>query len=73
VRCPECVAQGQLSKVYIGGTIVTDMGTDRYYDEDGVFHNHDPNIRSTSYECSNKHYWYDGVMPKCPVEGCTYA
>lgn len=72
VKCPECAAQDQRSRIYPGCTVVTAMCTDYYYDEDGVFHHHDPNVRSTDYTCSNGHRWFDSVIPECPVDGCAY-
>lgn len=57
MRCPECIEGGVKSRVFTNGSSTTLMGHSPYYDEDGRYHNHDPNIRQSSYRCSNGHAW----------------
>lgn len=57
MRCPECEREGKKSKVYVGMSTRTLMGWQPYYDEDGKFHNDDPNHTTTEYDCSNGHKW----------------
>lgn len=71
--CPECAKEGQTSRVYSHGGMVTCMGHRPYYDEVGVYHNHDPNWRSSSYECSRGHNWVTKTRAKCPAPGCDYG
>ena len=53
--CPVCEKMGLKSKVFSNGSSVTLMGYSPYYDEDGQFHNHDPNRITMDYHCSNDH------------------
>lgn len=55
--CPVCVQQGRKSCVYQGGSTCTLMGWTPYYDEDGVWHNENPNVTTTHWSCSNGHTW----------------
>ena len=68
MKCPECVAEGKRSKVYVGGHSSTLMGYLAYYDEDGKLHDHDPNVYSTNYRCSNGHKWTESKKNKCWCE-----
>lgn len=65
--CPECKAEGLKSRVYSGGTFSTLMGYSTYWDEEGVKHTHDPNVRTTSYSCSNDHGWSESFKLPCPA------
>ncbi len=55
MRCPICEKRDRRSRVYVVSTMTTLMGYQPYYDENGVFHNDDPNHVLTEYECSNQH------------------
>jgi len=57
MKCPECLKLGLKSTIEIGATTTTAMTTYEYYDEDGKYHRHDPNIRYTNYLCSNHHHF----------------
>lgn len=48
------------------------MGVPRYYDEDGVYHVHDRNKHTTSYQCSNGHAWAISVINGCPAPDCSF-
>jgi hypothetical protein len=68
MRCPTCEAAGQKSRVYPGMTSTTCMGSQRYWDEEGVYHCHDPNTTSQRFSCSNGHVWGKSTTYECP--GC---
>lgn len=53
--CPECLKENKESRVYPGVSYSTCMYYFPYYDEKGNFHNHDSNITTTDYSCSNDH------------------
>ena len=57
MKCPECDEAGDRSVVYVGGGISTEVASQPFYDEDGVYHNHDPNWHRTEYHCSKGHWW----------------
>jgi hypothetical protein len=63
--CKECKAENKKSKVYVGSQTTTLLGWFPYYDEDGEFHNHDPNTITTNYSCSNGHIWSEKTKSKC--------
>ena len=65
MKCPECVKNGDRSTVYPKGGSTTCLGYAPYYDEDGNYHNHDPNHTNYSYECSNGHEWHEKVYRSC--------
>ena len=65
MKCKECVANGQKSKVYPGYSTTTCAGVQTFYDEDGKFHIHDPNVTTTTYTCSNGHEWVEDKRSKC--------
>ena len=55
MKCPKCEEEGKRSKVYVGGSSSTLLGWTPYYDEDGNYHNNDPNRITTNYSCSEGH------------------
>lgn len=57
MKCPTCEAQGTRSIVYVGPSSSTCMSGSVYYDEDGRYHQHDPNTHTTAYNCSLGHGW----------------
>lgn len=57
MKCQQCVSEGKRSHVYLGSTMTTLLGCTPDYDENGIFHNDDPNITTTQYNCSNGHAW----------------
>lgn len=46
MKCQWCVDEGERSTIEPEGYVVTDLGWSPHYDEDGVYHVHDPNHRS---------------------------
>lgn len=66
MKCPVCVSEGRRSTVQVGISTATLMSGSTYYDEDGRYHNHDPNYTTTGYSCSNGHEWTGtSDAPKC--------
>lgn len=66
MKCPKCEKVGQKSSVQEHGTFATSMFVKRYWDDDGEkIHNHDPNIYSTSYSCSQGHEWAMSRIGSC--------
>lgn len=65
VKCPICNIQGKQSRVYPGGTGGTLMGHQPYYDEAGIYHNHDPNTQVQCFSCSNGHKWQERISLTC--------
>jgi hypothetical protein len=63
--CPKCKEEGKRSTVQPGFSSTTAMGYAPYYDEEGRFHRHDPNVTTTEYTCSNGHTWKDKTKPSC--------
>lgn len=63
--CQQCKKKEKKSNVYIGSSYSTAMCVHSYYDENGEYHSHDPNIRSTSYSCSNNHSWVAKSSGSC--------
>lgn len=66
--CTKCRDEGKTSKVYSeGGTSTLLGGGGPYWDEEGVYHNHDPNTRTIGFHCSNGHTWVTKSKPSCPA------
>jgi hypothetical protein len=63
--CSECKKVGKKSKVYSGASSSTLMHCQPFYDEDGKYHNHDMNITTTNYSCSNGHSWQEHYRSSC--------
>lgn len=57
MQCPECQKEGKKSKVYQGMSTTTLLGWIPYWDEEGKYHNDNPNTTTTEYSCSNGHRW----------------
>ena len=69
--CPVCQEQNLKSRVTGGPGMTTLMGYFPYYDEDGKYHDHDPNTTTTHYNCSNGHYFSISQKGTCP--SCDYV
>ena len=63
--CSECLELGLKSKVYVGCGSTTLAYSEPFYDEDGRYHNHNPNITTTEYSCSNGHKWTESSNYRC--------
>lgn len=59
VFCPVCQEKGLESCVYVGTSSTTLLYYQPWYDEDGVYHNENPNTITTYYSCSQGHEWYE--------------
>ena len=55
MKCPVCVKLGLKSTLTEGAGMSTMMYSAPYYDEDGNYHNHDPNTHTHTLACSNGH------------------
>ena len=66
MQCPECVKEGKASRVYMGVGARTLMCEERYYDEDGLFHSHNPNGHTQAYYCTQNHNWATTNYDQCP-------
>lgn len=44
---------------------MTAMSIQSFYDEDGEYHCHNPNCRTTGYSCSNGHTWPENHYSLC--------
>lgn len=74
MRCPVCVETGEKSTVRGGGGTKTLLGGGGpYWDEDDVYHQHDPNRVTSYYTCSNNHRWTIKSLEPCPAESCDYG
>lgn len=63
--CETCQGEGRTSRVFPGIGFRTAVMGESYYDEQGVFHDHDPNESVSSYSCSNGHHWRVRRYSKC--------
>ena len=72
MKCPTCEEQGTRSRVDMGQRFMTLMGHSPYYDEDGQYHNHDPNTMTIGYGCSHGHHWEEKPRMVCPAFGCRW-
>ena len=63
--CSECKKLGLKSQVFLGGSTVTLMYCQPFYDEDGNYHHHDSNTTTTSYSCSQGHKWTESCKGRC--------
>ena len=64
--CPKCKTEGKKSTISIGHSMVTCAYYQPYYDEEGAYHYHDSNVRSTVYNCSNGHTMTVRDQKLCP-------
>lgn len=71
MKCPVCKKQKLKSKVFSRRSKSTLMAGLPYYDENGKYHDHDPNITTTGYECSNGHVFEIKSRKKCM--SCDYG
>jgi hypothetical protein len=73
MKCQKCVDAGLRSKVYApNGGVSTSMAFATYYDEDGFYHMHDPNIHTETWSCSNSHRWSRSWQVGCPALNCEW-
>lgn len=63
--CEECSKEGKTSNVYVESCSSTLLYSPPFYDEQGRYHDHDPNTVTTLYHCSNGHNFAHRSKPKC--------
>ncbi|MCK4446980.1 MAG: hypothetical protein KAW56_07855 [Candidatus Marinimicrobia bacterium] len=57
--CPVCQKKGLKSRVYYKYSTRTLMGWETYWDEEGNYHNEDPNYTTSYFRCSLGHEWHE--------------
>ena len=71
MKCQKCVNAGLKSIVYAHNALqLTLMAFQPFYNEDGIYHCHDPNTHSESWSCSNGHGWFRKWQNACPAPNC---
>lgn len=65
MKCPICEEEDLKSMVHILYHGKTCMGHVQYFDENGAYHNHDPNLTTTKYSCTNGHSFNHTHKNKC--------
>lgn len=65
MKCKQCEVEAKTSVIYRGLAVSTLMAGQEFYDEEGRWHNHDPNITTQSYRCSQGHSWSEDRRSKC--------
>ncbi len=71
-RCHQCVEEGLKSKFVVKtAKKATNELTERYYDEEGEYHFHDP-VRTGMWSCSNGHTGIYNKYQFCSVRNCEY-
>lgn len=69
MKCPQCSKDGLKSIVYVRYNISTALNWNAFYDEEGKYHVHNPNIHTQYYGCSRDHIWSEESQGKCPTCG----
>ena len=72
MRCFYCQQEGKKSTLNPGPQSTTCMSCPSYFDEEGVWHNHDSNQLTTCYTCSNGHAYKEVTYRVCPAKGCDF-
>jgi hypothetical protein len=70
--CEKCKEQGKTSTIFITGSLQRPFPHQAHYNEEGVYHDHDPNKYPQGFECSNNHIWVTENPLPCPAEGCDF-
>jgi len=55
--CPTCQKESKKSRVYFDGQRTTLMAGYPYWDEEGNYHQNNPNRTTRHFHCSNYHGW----------------
>jgi hypothetical protein len=64
MKCPECVKAGLRSTVTLVGESSSLVMGSQWWDEEGKFHDYDPNITTADYKCSAGHRWSTSTGPR---------
>ena len=71
MKCTYCQEEGLTSSVRSHGGSRTLLGGGGVsWDEEGEYHDHDPNATTMLYTCSNNHCWTVKAYQPCPAEKC---
>lgn len=75
MKCPVCVKNGEKSTLHGGLGMSTLLYCPPFYDEEGIYHNHDSNTTTYDYRCSNGHEFIVSGRKACPSypENCDYS
>lgn len=75
MKCPECEATGQKSKLYMPTAYISTAmgGSQSFYDEEGNRHHHEVNRRGGIGRCSNGHQLNVDLSTQCQAPGCDYG
>lgn len=73
MRCRNCAALNQISRLTEKRVTVPPGDLETYYDEDGKRHVHDHTIYKTLYQCSNGHTYVVESLSRCPQPGCLHG
>ena len=72
--CPECIKEGQKSKLYIENSKrIGESNVDKYHDENGKKHLHKMSAYTGKWKCSNEHGGYYKQHYLCNVKDCEYS
>jgi len=63
--CKQCQTDGEKSTIQVGVGTTTLLYCAPYFDEDGKYHNHDSNISTSNYTCSNGHKFSKSTSGSC--------
>ena len=73
VKCEECKANGEDVWANICDmSMSTAMGWQAYYDDNNVYHNHNPNTHSTTMLCKYDHPNCYSYYAKCGAPDCEW-
>jgi hypothetical protein len=72
MKCPLCTKDNKTSRCFSSNNVRSTAGSGfQYWDEVGVYHNHDPNTAVSSYRCSRGHFWT--VKSRHPCAACNFG
>jgi hypothetical protein len=71
MKCQKCIDEGLRSRVYSDGISSKMMGWSTYYDEDGIYHSHNPNGIEKWFRCSEGHRFHIDGKEQCA--NCEYG
>lgn len=69
--CKLCKQEGETSRLFSDGSMVTLIAFSSYWDEQGRKHSHNPNKYTTGYHCSRGHRYGEVSLEVCP--SCDYG
>jgi len=68
MKCEKCVSEGEQSSIQApAGGVSTAIASAPYYDNEGIYHHHDPNSFTSAYSCSRGHRWVRSTRSGCPA------